>query len=220
MYGVHMSRPTTPLTRDRVLDAAWEQLQETGIAGLSMRTISQRLGVVPMALYRHVSDKDDLLDGLLDRMTSAIPVPVDDVAPRAAIEAVARGILDEVVAQPALVTALVLRPSWTSSAQALGERAVSAFVELGLSPAEAVRAWNAVSMYAVGFAVFAAPRRADGEFAGSLGSFVERSAPEDGSLVAQAGVDRTEWVSDEQFDHGLAALLDGLLPAGARRRRR
>jgi AcrR family transcriptional regulator len=55
-----------PLTRDRVLRAAVALADEVGIAGLSMRRLAQQLGVVPMALYKHVADKDELLDGMVD----------------------------------------------------------------------------------------------------------------------------------------------------------
>jgi len=212
-----MSRERQTLTRDRVLDEAWELIRAEGTDGLSMRALSQRLGVVPMALYRHVQDKDDLLDGLLDRLTARVPVPGPRVGPRKAVEQVARGIRDEVVDNPALVTALVLRPSLTPAAYRMGERVLSAFVDLGLSVDDSVRAWNAVSMYAMGFGVFAAPRRVDGAFPGSLGGYAERATPDDDMLAGRSGLARNDWVTDEQFDHGLAALLDGLLaPARTR----
>jgi AcrR family transcriptional regulator len=54
------------LSRDRVLKAAVELADEAGIDGVSMRRLAQQLGVVPMALYKHVADKDELLDGMVD----------------------------------------------------------------------------------------------------------------------------------------------------------
>ncbi len=55
-----------PFGRDRVLQAGVELADEVGIAGVSMRRLAQGLGVVPMALYRHVADKEELLDGMVD----------------------------------------------------------------------------------------------------------------------------------------------------------
>ena len=84
MYGVHMSSdrktPRQTLTRERVLDEAWELIRAEGTDGLSMRALSQRLGVVPMALYRHVQDKDDLLaigaiTGVLVGVAQALLMP-------------------------------------------------------------------------------------------------------------------------------------------------
>src|SRR6187401_1798618 len=54
-----------PLTRERVLAAAVDLADRGGTDVLTMRRIGQELGVDPMALYRHVRNKDDLLDGAL-----------------------------------------------------------------------------------------------------------------------------------------------------------
>jgi AcrR family transcriptional regulator len=55
-----------PLSRDRVLHAAVALADEAGVDSLSMRKLSQELGVVPMALYKHVANKEELLDGMVD----------------------------------------------------------------------------------------------------------------------------------------------------------
>jgi len=54
-----------PLTRERVLATAVELADRGGAEALSMRKLGQELDVDPMALYRHVRNKDDLLDGVL-----------------------------------------------------------------------------------------------------------------------------------------------------------
>jgi len=64
-----------PLNRDRVLGAAVALADEVGIAGLSMRRLAQQLGVVPMALYKHVADKDELLDGMVDLVIGELDAP-------------------------------------------------------------------------------------------------------------------------------------------------
>jgi AcrR family transcriptional regulator len=55
-----------PLSRDRVLRTAVALADDAGIASVSMRGLAQELGVVPMALYKHVANKDELLDGMVD----------------------------------------------------------------------------------------------------------------------------------------------------------
>ena len=64
-----------PLTRERVLLAAIELADRDGIEGLSMRKLGQELGVEAMALYRHVRDKDDLLDGIIEVVVGQIGRP-------------------------------------------------------------------------------------------------------------------------------------------------
>ncbi|MET9520512.1 TetR/AcrR family transcriptional regulator C-terminal domain-containing protein [Streptomyces sp. NPDC002994] len=64
-----------PLSRDRVLRAAVALADEIGIEALSMRKLAQELGVVPMALYKHVANKDQLLDGMVDVVVGEIDPP-------------------------------------------------------------------------------------------------------------------------------------------------
>ena len=67
-----------PLSRDRVLAAAVVLADQVGIEALSMRRLAQELGVVPMALYKHVANKEELLDGMVDALVSEIDPPVRD----------------------------------------------------------------------------------------------------------------------------------------------
>ncbi|MET9614364.1 TetR/AcrR family transcriptional regulator [Kitasatospora indigofera] len=64
-----------PLSRDRVLHAAVALADGTGIEALSMRRLAQELGVVPMALYKHVANKEELLDGMVDAVVGGIRPP-------------------------------------------------------------------------------------------------------------------------------------------------
>ena len=59
--------PPSRLARARVLDAACELFVRDGAAGFSLRRVAGELGVTPMALYRHVKSKDELLEGVLAR---------------------------------------------------------------------------------------------------------------------------------------------------------
>jgi AcrR family transcriptional regulator len=65
----------TPLTRERVLQAAVDLADRGGNEALSMRKVGQELGVDAMALYRHVRGKDDLLDGLVEVIVGQIEQP-------------------------------------------------------------------------------------------------------------------------------------------------
>ena len=65
-----------PLSRDRVLRAAVALADDAGIESLSMRKLAQELGVVPMALYKHVANKEALLDGMVDVVVGEIDPPV------------------------------------------------------------------------------------------------------------------------------------------------
>jgi AcrR family transcriptional regulator len=63
------------LNRERVLQAAVALADESGMGAVSMRRLAQELGVVPMALYKHVADKEELLDGMVDTVIGEIDPP-------------------------------------------------------------------------------------------------------------------------------------------------
>ena len=69
----------TRLNRSLVLEAAVALADDDGLDGFSMRRLAQALGVVPMALYKHVANKDELLDGMVDIVFGEIESPsIDD----------------------------------------------------------------------------------------------------------------------------------------------
>ena len=78
-----MSEPATPtrkpLSRTRVLEAAVALADETGLRTFSMRKLAQELGVVPMALYKHVASKEELLDGMVDIVFGEIELPPEEL---------------------------------------------------------------------------------------------------------------------------------------------
>jgi AcrR family transcriptional regulator len=63
------------LNTERVLRAAVELADAEGLDAVSMRRLAQTLGVVPMALYKHVANKDELLDGMMDVLIGEIDPP-------------------------------------------------------------------------------------------------------------------------------------------------
>jgi AcrR family transcriptional regulator len=63
------------LSRERVLRAAVALADENGIASLTMRKLGEALGVEAMSLYNHVTNKDEVLDGMIDVVFSEIDLP-------------------------------------------------------------------------------------------------------------------------------------------------
>ena len=74
-----------PLSSARVLGSAVALADEAGLEAFSMRGLAQELGVVPMALYRHVANKDELLDGMVDIIFSEIELAPGEVDWRSAM---------------------------------------------------------------------------------------------------------------------------------------
>ena len=93
------TRARTPLTRDRILDAALALADEGGVEALSMRKLADRLGFEAMSLYRHVANKDDLLGGMLDRVIAEWETEPDGEW-HAAIRAIAVSLHDSLRRHP------------------------------------------------------------------------------------------------------------------------
>ncbi|TAJ17775.1 MAG: TetR/AcrR family transcriptional regulator, partial [Dehalococcoidia bacterium] len=74
MSNQHPAR--TRLTQERVVTAALERADREGVAALTMRTLAAELGVVPMALYKHVTSKEDLISEVVDRVFGEVEFQV------------------------------------------------------------------------------------------------------------------------------------------------
>ena len=62
------------LTREQVLVAALQIIDEDGVEALTMRRLGQALDRNPMGIYRHAADKDALLDGVVEHVLSGLVV--------------------------------------------------------------------------------------------------------------------------------------------------
>jgi AcrR family transcriptional regulator len=63
------------LTRQRVLETAVSVADTDGLDGLTMRRLGEELGVEAMSLYRHVANKGDLLNGMVDTVFAEVELP-------------------------------------------------------------------------------------------------------------------------------------------------
>jgi AcrR family transcriptional regulator len=203
-----------PLSRARVLQAAVALADAAGLEGFSMRGLAQELKVVPMALYKHVANKDELLDGMVDIVFSEIELPAGELDWMAAMRRRA------VSAREALK-----RHSWAigmmesrhpGPANLRNHNAVMGCLrEAGFSFAMAIHAYSVQDAYIYGFAL----QERDTGFAtaDSAGEAAQRRARMIGALerypylveiatkLPASGYDNAV-----EFAWGLDLILDGL----------
>lgn len=60
--------PWGTISREQVLEAATRVVKAGGYEEMTIRSLAAELGIAPMSLYRHVRDKDDILDEVVDRL--------------------------------------------------------------------------------------------------------------------------------------------------------
>lgn len=64
-----------PLSRERIVAAALQEIEASSLAGFSTRKLGERLGVQAMSIYHHFPSKQHLLDALVDQAIAAVEVP-------------------------------------------------------------------------------------------------------------------------------------------------
>ncbi|MFI0453754.1 TetR/AcrR family transcriptional regulator [Actinomadura sp. 6N118] len=67
-----------PLSQDLIVDTALRILDAEGLDAVSMRRVAQELDTGPASLYAHVSNKEELLEILLDRVSGEMRLPEPD----------------------------------------------------------------------------------------------------------------------------------------------
>jgi AcrR family transcriptional regulator len=78
------------------------------LGAVTMQAVARQLGVTPMALYSHVADKQDLLDGLVESLIDEVPPPEASI--QDPLAHVARGLREVAQRHPAVFPLLLLRP--------------------------------------------------------------------------------------------------------------
>lgn len=153
-----MGRPAR-IGRAGILDAALELADQEGLDAVTMHAVARRLNVTAMALYRHMDGKDALLDGLVERLLSAIPAQQARQPGEQWLTAVASGIREVARRHPAVFPLLLTRPAATPAARRVRDGVVAALQETGLTQAAARRAERLLSTAVLGFAASEAAGR-------------------------------------------------------------
>jgi AcrR family transcriptional regulator len=182
-------RKRSPLTREQVVDTALRIVDEEGLEALSMRRLGAALGVEAMALYRHVPNKEALLDRTVERMRSELrleePYPEDPSDLLATIFLEYRRVMVE---HPNMVPLAARR---TGAGFPSG---LEYLIEQGLERDAAVGLYQSLLAFTIGFSVLGAEE------------WGSQSAG-----VAKEIADRLGQWSDDTFRRTLKVMLDGYL---------
>jgi AcrR family transcriptional regulator len=146
------------LSREVLVREALALLDSEGLDALTMRNLADRLGVVPNALYRHVKDKDDLLDGVLNEAVASVPLPPGHLGWDEGLVAMAIAIRATMLEHPAITSLVVSRPSLGPASLAIGEYGFGVMLEAGFTPRLAERSLNLILTYTLGFVALEVPR--------------------------------------------------------------
>ncbi|MET8969398.1 TetR/AcrR family transcriptional regulator C-terminal domain-containing protein [Streptomyces hydrogenans] len=179
---------STGLTLARIVHAAVLVADAEGLAAVSMRRVAAELGVATMSLYRHVTDKDDLLVRMMDAAIAERPLPAQPPPGwREPLEVASRQLWGLFRSHPWLAPALSLtRPQLITSAMVYSEWVLEALNSRGLDDQSAFTAHLTLLNYIRGLA---------------QNLETEREAE------AQSGLDSEEWMDTQES--AFQATLDG-----------
>ena len=143
--------PRTALSTQRVLETAVTLADDIGIAALSMRKLGETLGVEAMALYRHVANKDAILDGIVDIVAGEFEVPGIGGNWKASMRRRSISAHQALVRHPWATMLIVSRVNVGPAMLRYVDATIGCLVEAGFSYPAADHAWNAIDSYVYGF---------------------------------------------------------------------
>jgi AcrR family transcriptional regulator len=140
-----------PLSRERVLETALRLVDEGGIEALSMRKLATELGVQAMSLYNHVTNKDDIIDGIVDIVVSEIEVPRFDLDWKTAMRRRSISAHEMLLRHPWATMPLVSRINVGPAMLGYINATLGCLHEAGFSLEMADQIWNVLDSHIYGF---------------------------------------------------------------------
>ncbi|HEX6868940.1 MAG TPA: TetR family transcriptional regulator [Candidatus Limnocylindrales bacterium] len=182
--------PHRALSTDAVVDAALEIADAGGLDAVSLRRLASTFGVTPMALYRHVRDKDHLLDLMAGRVLDELDVETERGSTwQEDLRRLGNSFLALVAAHPA-APFLLSRPFESPGSRRVSVALLGILARAGFDPRDAVPLLQALTGMLLGPAV----HRATYAAAAARTSSREPSEPP-GSAAAAGG--ETDWPVDQ-----------------------
>lgn len=145
--------PRNSLSLERLVAAAMELADEQGLAGLTIRALAARLSVRPMAAYHYISDKEQLLDLIVDGVFEQIERPTPGLPWRPELHRRCLSVRAAMRRHPWALGLVDSRTSAGPATLAAHDAVLGTMLSDGFSPAQAARAFALLDSYVYGFAL-------------------------------------------------------------------
>ncbi len=203
----------TPLTTEGIIEAAARVADEVGLNGVSMRSVGRELGVEAMSLYHHIANKDALLDKMTDWIFTTITNPVVGEPWRPAMETRAHSARLVLRAHPWGLGLIESRRSPGPATLEHHNSVLGCLRTAGFSVELAAHAFSVLDAYVFGFVLTEVnlpfeDSESITEFIANLGDLAEQF-PHLAEMI-EVQVSGRDYQYGNEFQHGLALILDGL----------
>jgi AcrR family transcriptional regulator len=203
------------LTRERIIEAALRVMDDEGLEAVTMRRIGRELGVEAMSLYNHVEDKDDILEGVTDRVMNEFEFPASTGRWAEDARAMSREWRRLLGLHPSVCELLAERhkPLEGLATYRAMDSALGVLRRAGLSDRDAAQAFNALGGYILGFVMMEQGLM-------MIGNDDEHARQHDLAIEALQGSGLinvmaclpffADCTTDQQFDFGLDLMIRGI----------
>lgn len=204
-----------PLSRERVLRAAIDLADERGIESLTMRRLAQELGVEAMTLYYHVTNKDEIVNGIVDIVVSEFELPPPETDWKAAVRTTAIS-AHQVLLQHPWAASLVLSSSGVSGSRLkYMDSLLGSLRRAGFSAEMTDHAYHVLDSHIMGSALWVAGMDlgSDDDLRAMAASFLQQLPREELPHLAEHVEQHLKPSNPDDegaFAFGLDLILDGL----------
>ncbi|MEU7744746.1 TetR/AcrR family transcriptional regulator [Nonomuraea sp. NPDC049158] len=194
------------LNRERIVVAALDLARREGLGAVTIRRVAEEAGASRMALYRHVADKEALIELVADAVAAAVVPPVEADRPwPEQLRVFARELRATLLAYPGFADLLAARHGHGPGALRLFDTVIGIIRSAGLEGAATAR-WFTVFMDVV-------VGRVHRESSGDGHSVLLGHAPVDveglphlGAVAPHLG----SMTSEDLFESELALVIEGI----------
>ena len=196
------------VTADDVIAAAIEIVDRDGVDALTIRRVAEACGLSPMGLYRHVRDKDDLLDRVVDAVVGPGLQDLQASGPwDQQVAGLFRYLRRLLLDHPGVAVLCVLRPTPVLGVARFYARILAALAEGGFTGTDAVHAFDTLLMFMFGSVLWEIPRTTTDPRERLVAVAIGDEAA---TQIIERATELSQRDPTEYFEAGLNTILDGL----------
>jgi AcrR family transcriptional regulator len=201
-------RDAEPLSRERILDAAFVIAEADGLAALSTRRLGERLGCEAMSIYHHFPGKHHLLDAMVDRVIASLEWPPPGLEPIEALRRLMHAYRAMANRWPSMFALVATHRLNTPTGVRFIEGSLALFRAALGDPERAARHFRTAGYYLMGAGIDETSGYAKGPSAAEPVSDAYIAAHCPNLAAAARYFARSEW--DATFELGVEALLEAI----------
>jgi AcrR family transcriptional regulator len=207
-----LAKARVRLDKDRVLRAAIQIADKSGIEALSMRRLAQELGVEAMSVYYYVANKDEILDGIVDIVVGDFELASGGADWKAAIRRSAVSAHAVLIRHPWACNLMMSVKRVSAARMRYMESLLGQLREAGFSARMTHHAYHALDSHIIGSTLWEAGYTSNMDLEDVAKTFVVKSLGDYPYLAehAEQHITRPKRKDVPEFEFGLDLILDGL----------